>query len=182
MPAFNHLSESVKKAIASYVLELTSKDEPYLGTNVPINTYWEIPYTSTGYNKFLTPEGYPAINPPWGTLNAINLNTGDIQWKITYGETPEFEAQGIHTGSESYGGPAITENGLLFIAGTKDKKFRAYNQDTGALLWETELPFPGFATPSVYQVDGKQFVVIACGGGKLGAESGDTYVAFSLPD
>jgi len=182
MPAFNHLSESVKKAIASYVLGLTSKDEPYVGTDIPLNTYWEMPYTSTGYNKFLTPEGYPAINPPWGTLNAINLNTGDIQWKITYGDTPEFEAKGIHTGSESYGGPAITENGLLFIAGTKDKKFRAYNQDTGELLWETELPFPGFATPSIYQVDGKQFVVIACGGGKLGAESGDNYVAFSLPD
>ena len=182
MPTFNHLSESVKKALVSYVLELSSKDDPYLGTDIPLNTYWEMPYTSTGYNKFLTPEGYPAINPPWGTLNAINLSTGEIQWKITYGETPEFEVKGIHTGSESYGGPAITENGLLFIAGTKDKKFRAYNQDTGELLWETELPFPGFATPSIYQVDGKQFVVIACGGGKLGAESGDTYVAFSLPD
>jgi quinoprotein glucose dehydrogenase len=124
----------------------------------------------------------PAVRPPWGTLNAIDLNTGEYVWKIPFGETPDLAAKGIEqTGSESYGGPVITASGLLFIAGTKDKKFRVYNKATGELLWQTELPAAGFATPSTYAVNGKQYVVIACGGTKLGAAAGDSYVAFALP-
>jgi quinoprotein glucose dehydrogenase len=114
-------------------------------------------------------------------LNAVNLNTGEIAWRIPFGEYPEFKSKGIITGTENYGGPVVTTGGLLFIAATRDGKFRAFNKKTGRLLWETELPAPGFATPSTYEVDGKQFIVIACGGGKLGTKSGDTYVAFSLP-
>jgi quinoprotein glucose dehydrogenase len=116
-------------------------------------------------------------------LNAIDLNTGEYLWKKTFGEYPELSAKGIpQTGAESYGGPVITASGLLFIAGTRDAKFRVYNSATGDLLWETMLPAAGFATPSTYAVNGKQYVVIACGGTKLGSPKGESYVAFALPD
>jgi quinoprotein glucose dehydrogenase len=134
----------------------------------------------TGYNKFLSKEGYPAIKPPWGTLNAIDLNTGEIAWKVPLGTYPELAKNGIITGSENYGGPVVTAGGLVFIAATKDGKFRAFSKRTGKLLWETDLPAPGFATPAVYEVNGRQFIVIACGGGKLHSHSGDSYVAFAL--
>lgn len=142
-------------------------------------------YRFTGYNKFLDPEGYPAVAPPWGTLNAINLNTGEYVWKIPLGEYPELAAQGqTDTGTENYGGPIVTAGGLLFIAATNfDKKFRAYDKSTGQLLWETTLPFSGNATPASYEVNGRQFVVIAAGGGKTPRpRSGGIYVAFALPD
>jgi len=135
----------------------------------------------TGYNKFLSPEGLPAISPPWGTINAINLNTGELVWKDPLGEYPELKAKGIPlTGTENYGGSVVTAGGLLFIAAARDGKIRAYNKYNGKLVWEHELPAPGFATPSVYEVNGKQFIVIACGGGKLKTNSGDAYVAFAL--
>ena len=181
MPAFNQLNKEEKEAIASFILNQKNKQSlTFKGPAKKINPYWELPYSSTGYNKFLTKQGYPAVSPPWGTLNAINLNTGKIEWKIPLGETPEFLEKGIHTGTENYGGPAVTAGGVLFIAATKDSKFRAFNKRNGQLLWEVKLPYPGYATPSVYEVNGKQYVVIACGGGKLGSPSGDLYIAFSL--
>jgi quinoprotein glucose dehydrogenase len=140
-------------------------------------------YGFTGYNKFLTKDGYPAIAPPWGTLNAIDLQTGKYLWKIPFGEFEELKKKGIPTtGRENYGGSVITAGGLLFIGATADNKFRAYNKRTGKLLWETTLPASGVATPAVYAVDGKQYVVIACGGSKWGGPNGDSYVAFSLPE
>jgi len=139
-------------------------------------------YRHTGYMKFLDSNGLPGISPPWGTLNAIDMNTGEYLWKIPYGETLSLREKGFPTtGSESYGGPVVTENGLLFIAGTKDQLFRAYDRHTGARLWETSLPAAAFATPATYAVGGKQFVAIACGGEKLGAKKGNQVVAFSLP-
>ena len=148
----------------------------------PQDAYRNVPYAMTGYNKFLSPEGYPAIAPPWGTITAINLNTGEHVWKTTLGEYPELKEKGIPpTGTENYGGPVVTAGGLLFIAASRDGMIRAYNKDNGKLLWEYKLPSPGFATPSVYEVNGKQFLVIACGGGKLKTRSGDAYVAFALP-
>ncbi|MGA2745929.1 MAG: PQQ-binding-like beta-propeller repeat protein [Candidatus Sulfotelmatobacter sp.] len=140
-------------------------------------------YHFTGYHKFLDPEGYPAVATPWGTLNAINLNTGEYMWKIPLGEYPDLAAQGLkNTGTENYGGPLVTAGGLVFIGATNfDKKFRAFDKTTGALLWETTLPFAGNATPATYEVDGRQFVVIAAGGGKdLKSKSGGVYVAFAL--
>lgn len=182
MPAFTQLNKDEKEAIASFILSIKNKaDKDFKGPAKKVNPYWQMPYTSTGYNKFLTKQGYPAVDTPWGTLNAINLNTGKIVWKTALGETPEFAAKGIHTGTENYGGPAVTAGGVLFIAATKDGKFRAFNKRTGKLIWETNLPYPGFATPSVYEVNGKQYVVIACGGGKLYTPSGDTYIAFAIP-
>jgi quinoprotein glucose dehydrogenase len=141
-------------------------------------------YQFTGYHKFLDPDGYPAIAPPWGTLSAINLNTGDYVWRVNLGEYPELAAQGTkNTGSENYGGPIVTTGGLLFIGATDfDRKFRAFDKDTGELLWETTLPFPGNATPATYEVGGRQFVAIAAGGGKdPKSASGGVYVAFALP-
>lgn len=183
MPAFTQLTAEEKKALASYVLNLKSLQASKFITPKQQLTKWDsIPYTSTGYNKFLTKEGYPAVAPPWGTLTAIQLNSGKILWKDTLGDYPEWKAKGIHTGTENYGGPVVTEGGLLFIAATSDAKIRAFNKRTGSLLWEADLPACGFATPAVYAVNGKQYVVIACGGGKLNKPSGDSYVAFALPD
>jgi quinoprotein glucose dehydrogenase len=140
-------------------------------------------YRNNGDPIFLDHEGFPGIAPPWGTLNAIDLNKGEIRWSIPFGEYPALVAQGIkNTGTDNYGGPVVTANGLLFIgATTYDKKFHVFDKRTGALLWEADLPASGNATPSLYVVNGKQYVVIACGGGKNGAPSGGTFVAFSLP-
>ena len=140
-------------------------------------------YRNMGYPIFLDHEGFPGIAPPWGTLNAIDLGKGEIRWTIPFGEYPALVAKGMKTtGTDNYGGPVVTANGLLFIgATTYDRKFRVYDKKTGALLWETLLPASGNATPSLYMLNGKQYVVIACGGGKNGAASGGTYVAFALP-
>jgi quinoprotein glucose dehydrogenase len=146
-------------------------------------TLTTLKYTTDGYCNFLDAEGYPAVDPPWGTLNAISLDSGEIVWKKTFGEYPALMAKGLPpTGSENYGGPAVTAGGLLFIGATiHDRKFRVYDKATGEVLWETLLPAAGNATPSVYEVDGRQFVVIACGGGKWGAPSGGTDVACAVP-
>lgn len=181
MPAFKQLDSSEKQALATFILNLkTRQQSPFVAARKTLDPYVDLPYRATGYNKFLTKEGYPAVSPPWGTLSAIDLNTGKLLWKDTLGDYPELKARGIHSGTENYGGPVVTAGGLLFIAATADSKFRAFNKRTGQLLWETTLPACGFATPAVYEVKGKQYVVISCGGGKLGKPSGDTYLAFSL--
>jgi glucose dehydrogenase len=138
----------------------------------------------TGYKKFLDADGYPAVAPPWGTLNAINLNTGEYAWKIPLGEYPELVQQGLaNTGSENYGGPIVTAGGLVFIAATNhDRKIRAFDKATGALLWEATMPSSGNATPATYEVNGRQYLVVAAGGGKSRTGGpGGKYVAFALP-
>jgi quinoprotein glucose dehydrogenase len=147
---------------------------------------YELKYNFTGYNKWYDPDGYPAVAPPWGTLNAINLNSGEYAWKIPLGEYPELAAQGVKdTGTENYGGPIVTAGGLVFIGATNyDRKFRAFDKDTGKLLWETMMPNSGNATPITYEVNGKQFVVIAAFGGYAGNRpkpSGGAFIAYSLP-
>jgi quinoprotein glucose dehydrogenase len=136
-----------------------------------------------GYRPFLDNDGYPGIKPPWGTLNAINLATGKLLWKTPLGEFPALTKKGIPiTGTQVYGGPLVTKGGLVFIAAAQDEKIRAFDKLTGKEVWEAKLPAAGYATPATYQVNGKQYVVIACGGGKLGSKSGDSYVCFALPD
>ena len=141
-------------------------------------------YRFTGYRKFLDQDGYPAIAPPWGTLNAIDLKTGKYLWKIPFGEYPELAARGMkNTGTENYGGPIVTAGGLVFIGATIfDRKMHAFDSHTGKLLWEATLPFGGHATPATYAVDGRQYVVIAAGGGRDPKwPAGGVYVAFALP-
>jgi quinoprotein glucose dehydrogenase len=141
-------------------------------------------YVFDGYKRFLDPDGYPALKPPWGTLSAIDLSTGRYVWRQPLGEYPELAARGLrNTGSENYGGAVVTKGGLLFIAATVfDNKFRAFDKRSGKLLWQTTLPDAGLATPATYYAGGRQFVAIAAGGGKnLKAKPGGKVVAFALP-
>ena len=183
MPAFKQLREEEVNALASYILEIKAEHSQEFKVGVTkIDTVNFMPYKMAGYNKFLSPDGYPAISPPWGTLSAINLNTGEFVWKTTLGEYEELKARGVPpTGTENYGGPVVTAGGLVFIAASSDSKFRAFNKATGKIVWEYQLPASGFATPAVYELNGKQYIVIACGGGKLRTKPGDAYVAFALP-
>ncbi len=150
------------------------------------NDAQNMPYRFTGYKKFYDPDGYPAVAPPWGTLNAINLNTGEYVWKIPLGEYPALAAQGMkNTGTENYGGPVVTAGGLVIIAATNyDKKIRAFDKDTGKLLWQATLPYSGNATPITYMVDGRQYIVIAATGAKGSRADGTrgVFVAFALPE
>jgi quinoprotein glucose dehydrogenase len=180
MPGFPNLAEDQVSALLDYLANGDNKKLASSGATSPA-----MPYRFTGYKRFLDPEGYPAVAPPWGTLNAIDLNSGKYVWKIPFGEYPELAAKGqTNTGTENYGGPIVTAGGLLFIGASNfDRKFRAFDKTTGALLWETLLPFAGNATPVTYQVNGRQFVVIAAGGGKdPKSGSGGIYVAFALPE
>ena len=179
MPGFPNLTPGQLTALVDFLANGERKELGSIGPEL-----LGMKYRFTGYRRFLDPDGYPAIAPPWGTLNAINLNTGEYLWKINFGEFPELAAQGMkNSGSENYGGPIVTAGGLLFIgASSFDKKFRAYDKLTGEVLWETTLPFAGNATPATYEVNGRQYVVIAAGGGKdPKAPSGGVYVAFALP-
>jgi quinoprotein glucose dehydrogenase len=162
MPAFAALLPQSVTAVVQYVMSGEAK-EAIVAAPSPI----ELQYNFTGYHKFYDPDGYPAVVPPWGTLNAINLNTGEYAWKIPLGEYPELAAQGIKdTGTENYGGPVVTAGGLVFIAATNfDRTFRAFDKATGKLLWETTMINSGNATPATYQIDGKQYVVIPAFGG-----------------
>ena len=178
MPGFARLGHEQIHALLDFV---------YYGKKTNVKSTgpspFDMKFVADGYNKFLDSEGYPAISPPWGTLNAINLDTGRIVWKLPLGEYPELAAQGMtNTGSENYGGPVVTAGGLLFIAATSyDKKIHAFDKETGKLLWEATLPAAGNATPATYEVNGRQFVVIAAGGGKSKDPSGASIVAYALP-
>jgi quinoprotein glucose dehydrogenase len=185
MPSVAFLSEPQKQAVADLLLD----QETSASTDRQAETAAEAegislnePYTHTGYNRWLDTNGYPAVKPPWGTLNAIDLNSGDSLWRTPLGELPALTARGIPpTGTENYGGPVVTAGGLIFIAATKDEMLRAFDQETGKILWQSKLPAGGYATPATYLAQGRQFLVIACGGGKMGTKSGDAYVAFALP-
>ncbi|WP_225421599.1 outer membrane protein assembly factor BamB family protein [Sphingomonas parva] len=179
MPAFAELGEDAIGALAAFLL--TGEDRHAAAGTVASN---RLPFTHDGYNRFLDPDGYAAVAPPWGTLSAIDLDRGTIRWQVPLGEVPALAAKGMKgTGSENYGGPVVTAGGLVFIgATTLDRKLRAFDKKTGTLLWETLLPFSATATPAVYRAGGRQFVVIAAGGGKAGQPSGGSYLAFALPE
>ncbi len=179
MPSFKQLGNNKINAIIAYItdekLKQTQADEPIRDTNDIV------PYTHDGYNRFFDQNGYPAVKPPWGTLSAVDLNEGKILWQVPLGEYKELTEKGIpKTGAENYGGPVVTASGLLFIAASKDEYLRTFDKATGEELWKFKLPAAGYATPSTYMVKGKQYLVIACGGGKVGTRSGDIYMAFTL--
>ena len=189
MPSFQHLAVRDRNAIMDYLLgeEKVALNEH----NEPINAQPEEEsnefgfrpaYVIKSWTKIFDQDGYPGIKPPWGTLNAIDLNTGEYLWRIPFGEFPELKEKGVPvTGTEIYGGPLVTGSGLIFLAGTRDEKIRAVNKKTGEIVWEFQLPAAGHATPITYEVNGKQYIVIAAGGSR-GLKPGNHYIAFALPN
>ncbi len=197
MPPFVNLDDPDVDALLAYLKNADAPD--HKGSvdremaSVPAGKADRVPYQFTGYRKFEDPDGYPAITPPWGTLNAIDLNTGKYLWRVPLGEYPELAAKGMrNTGSESYGGPLATGGGVLFIGATIfDHKFRAFDTKDGSLLWEDQLPAAAICNPATYMIDGKQYIVIvasAVSDAKQGNSAGKSktvgravYIAYALP-
>jgi quinoprotein glucose dehydrogenase len=176
MPAFQQLTWREVNDLVAFLQVDSSEVKAKSGTG--IRRY------SVSNPFFTDSHGAPAISPPWGTLNAVDLVEGEILWKVPLGEYPELAAKGITgTGAKNFGGPVTTSGGIVFISGTPDEMIRAFSSHNGELLWEYKLPAAGYATPSVYMIDGKQYIVIAAGGGgKNATPYGDSIVAFALPD
>lgn len=181
MPAFGHISSEDRMILIDYLLGKTNSVEDKKELESKKSRLYPR-YYMNGYQKLTTREGIYGSNPPWGNLTALDMNTGKKKWQVTLGEIDSLSTKGFEpTGTENYGGPVVTAGGILFIAATKDEKIRAFDKETGEILWEAKLPASGHATPAIYEQNGKQFLVIACGGGK-GTKSGDVYMAFSLPN
>ena len=180
MMPFSHLSRHEREAVVDYLFafsagELASDPADEAADKETIHVF-------AGYTDFVDDRYYPAVKPPWGTLNAIDLRSGKRLWEIPLGEYPELTAEGVaQTGTRNFGGPIVTAGGLLIIAATSDEKLRIFDKHTGELLWEYQLPAGGYATPATYSIDGRQYIVITCSGGKLGTPTGDAYLAFALP-
>ena len=185
MPGFQSMPEAKRTTIINFILNeqptASRKEEGIPATAEAAKPVQPPSYAFAGFRRWLDQEGYPAIKPPWGTLNAVDLNTGEIKWKVPLGEYAALTARGIPpTGTENYGGPVVTAGGLIFIGATADETIRAFDKENGKVLWQATLPFGGNATPSTYMVDGQQFVVISAGGGKSGRPVGGMLVAFAL--
>ncbi|MEX0929787.1 MAG: c-type cytochrome [Balneolales bacterium] len=184
MPSFPHLVDEERKAVVEYLFNVDEAGRidvpgPPAGEQDDTIRY----AVDTAYQLFLDEEGYPATKPPWGSLNAIDLNTGDLAWKVPLGEYEELTARGVPvTGTQNLGGSMVTAGGLVFIAAAEDEIFRAFDKATGEILWEYKLPAGGHASPSSYEIDGRQFIVIAAAGGsRVGTTRGDAYMVFALP-
>ncbi|MET1258770.1 PQQ-binding-like beta-propeller repeat protein [Flagellimonas sp. DF-77] len=178
MPGMPNLSSAEVRAISNFISGMDEEVDHRVEENGI-----EVPYAVAGFGRFKDNRGFPVVNPPWGTLNALDLNSGEYLWQVPLGHEPRFNDPEIPvSGTENYGGPVITAGGVLFIAATKDEKIRAFSMKSGKQLWEAPLPAGGYATPATYAIAGRQFLVIACGGGKMGTPSGDNYLAFALPE
>jgi len=176
MPAFPQFSDRQIDALIAFLKSEVVTAQQHSTTGTRARYAIEAPF-------YVDPYGAPAISPPWGTLNAVDLGTGSILWKVPLGEYPELVAKGVRqTGAKNFGGPVATAGGIVFIAATPDEKIRAFDTHSGRVLWEYKLPAGGYATPSVYVIDGKQYLVIAAGGGgKNATKYGDSIIAFALP-
>ena len=180
MPAYPNITNEDKKALIDFLFDAEQNREHT--QTAPTNAEQQYRYVHNGWTVLTEKEGYPGVKPPWGTLNAIDLNKGELLWKVPLGEYPELVKRGIPaTGTQNLGGAVVTAGGLVIIAATFDEKLRIFDKHTGKLLWEYKLPAGGYATPATYMLNGKQYIVIAAGGGgKVGSLSGDAYVAFRL--
>ena len=172
MPAFPQLNDSEIRALTDFLYGLEPGDYPGL-----TQAEEKPSFSVKGYDRFYDENGYPATTPPWGALVALDLDSGEIQWKVPLGTYPELLEKGLPpTGSENFGGSLVTKGGLLFIGATRDEKFRAFDIDTGEIVWEYDLPFEA-TPPSTFELDGKQYIsILATGGGKLGTKEGDALV------
>ncbi len=201
MPSFSRLAREDRDALVDFLLNTEKQPtlakastndihnaDPITKTPDKAEFPYVSPYLNNGNTQFRDQDGYPALKSPWGTLNAIDLNTGAFKWQVPLGEYPELIAKGVtqtgslQTGTENHGGPVVTAGGLLFIAATYDQKLRAFDTKTGKTVWEYKLPAGGFATPITYMINGRQYVVIAAGGTRYGLKPGGSYVAFALPE
>ena len=180
MPAYPNITNEDKKALIDFLFDAEQNREHT--QTAATNAEQQYRYVHNGWTVLTDKEGYPGVKPPWGTLNAIDLNKGELLWKVPLGEYPELVKRGIPaTGTQNLGGAVVTAGGLVIIAATFDEKLRIFDKHTGKLLWEYKLPAGGYATPATYMLNGKQYIVIAAGGGgKVGSLSGDAYVAFRL--
>jgi quinoprotein glucose dehydrogenase len=183
MPSFATMPSEDKEAIIAFLFDLKNKGDYAIKTKDSALSSRNKRYGLKDYIHLEDQDGYPGVKPPWGTLNAVDLNSGELVWKIPLGEYPALAARGHgNTGTQLFGGGIVTAGGLVFIGASQDEKFRAFDKRTGKLLWEYQLPFGGYATPSTYEVNGKQYVVIAAGGGgRQQTKAGDYYMAFALP-
>jgi quinoprotein glucose dehydrogenase len=183
MPSFKSLPDQDKEAIITFLFKRKDKRTYEAGKRDTGSKDSMKRYVLKDYIHLKDHEGYPGVKPPWGTLNAVNLNTGELEWKVPLGEFPALAAKGHrNTGTQLFGGGIVTAGGLIFIGASQDEKFRAIDKTTGKTVWEYQLPSGGYATPATYQVDGKQYVVIAAGGGgRQMTKAGDYYIAFALP-
>jgi quinoprotein glucose dehydrogenase len=178
MPGFAKLVKGREEEILSFLFEESNDQlvEQVIELTDTANKYLNL----TAYSFFRDSERRPALKPPWGTLNAINLNTGEYEWKIPLGNQPEYQQSGApETGTANYGGPIVTDGGIVLIGATADKKLRAFAKDTGETLWEYTMPGNGYASPSTYMINNKQFMVIAVSAGRNNA--GSSIMAFTLP-
>jgi len=177
MPAFSTISEDQMNGIIAYLFEEGKEEVVRISEEPkPHERYQNV----TAYSYFRAPDGYLAIKPPWGTMNSVDVSTGEYDWRVPLGNVPEKQKPGApETGIESWGGPMVTAGGLLFISATRDHKFRAFDSSTGDVLWQIDLPNGGFANPASYMVDGIQYVVLAVSATEE-APSGSV-MAFALP-
>jgi glucose dehydrogenase len=177
MMPFAQLSRHDREAVVDYLLTYDAKR-----TTSAAGGETETSYVFAGYNDFVDERYYPAVKPPWGTLTAMDLATGKRAWQVPLGEYEQLTREGIPpTGTRNFGGPVVTAGGLLIIAATSDEMLRIFDKSSGELLWQFKLPAAGYSTPSTYAIDGRQYIVVTCSGGKLGTPSGDMYMAFSIP-
>lgn len=178
MPPHSQFSEP---DLMDLILFLRNEEE--VSTKEIAQTSFIDKYILKGFRIFTDQEGFPASAPPWGTLNAIDIPNQKIKWTVPLGYYPKLKERGIpNTGTQNFGGCVATSGGLVFIGATADEMFRAFNAETGKELWSFQLPAGGYATPSIYAVDGKEYIVIAAGGGnRNNTPSNDVFIAFTLP-
>jgi quinoprotein glucose dehydrogenase len=183
MPKFTMLGTLEREALIAFLWD-EGEEKRISKDSIRLSFAQDVPYVASGHNTLRDPEGFPANTPPWGTLTAINLDEGDILWQVPLGTYPELEKRGFEpTGTFNMGGALVTAGGLVFIGATMDERFRAFDKDTGEVLWEFQLEAGAYATPASYVIDGKQYVVVAAGGGgKPETRPGDMFYCFTLPD